>query len=522
MSDRLVLLQRASSSTAALVVVGVVTVAVVAAAITAAFDLLAGSVGGPITGWLGEPLVRIGAIAVVSLWLVPVIATVWRNLTAPRVHPDPEDEREHDRRRETGGAPGGLITLSDPTPQSLAAFARELSAAANADDADVVLLLDRTLSQAIALHASDVHFEPGSTAVEVRFRIDGSLVNVAHLPRPLHSSLVNRLKVLSDLRHFERDTPQDGRIFAEIMGESYDIRSSFLPTIHGEKAALRIFETGGQRFELRELGFSKRLLDTYLDVLGRPQGIVFVTGPTGSGKTTTMYASLRSIKAASKGMVNIATLEDPVEYALPDFSQTQVRKNAGLTFAVGLRTILRQDPDVIMVGEIRDLETAQVALQAGLTGHMMLTTVHSDSTAGVFSRLVNMGCEPFLLASSSIGVLSQRLVRRLCEGCRQPCATTGRERRLLELAGLGLSDDAVFYVGSGCGRCFGSGFRGRVPIGELMVIDEEIKEAIINKRPTGEIERIAVERGMRTLLEDGLAKALVGTTSVAEVLRVTR
>ncbi len=469
----------------------VVAVAIAAAA-SVGLDVVGGMLHGPIEGVLNNTIFRVGLTIFLALWLVPAAINQWQIWMAPRVLPEPEPtptEHEKDFDRPIDG----FVVLSEPTRQSLSVFARELSATAHEDDADVVLLIDRILSQAIGLHASDVHFEPGALGVDLKLRIDGTLVNITRFPRKLHSVVVNRLKVLSSLPHFERETPQDGRIFAEIMGEGFDIRSSFLPTIHGDKAALRIFETGGHRFDLSKLGFSKTMLATYVDILDRPQGIVFVTGPTGSGKTTTMYASLRHIKDKSAGMVNIATLEDPVEYALPDFSQTQVHKSGGLTFAVGLRTVLRQDPDVIMVGEIRDLETAEVALQAGLTGHMMLTTVHADSTAGVFNRLVNMGCEPFLLSSASIGVLSQRLVRRLCEHCRHPSATTEHERRLMQQAGLDVSNDAVFFVGGGCHKCFGSGFRGRIPLGEIMPVTEAVKEAIINKLPPSEMEKIAVE-----------------------------
>jgi type II secretory ATPase GspE/PulE/Tfp pilus assembly ATPase PilB-like protein len=327
---------------------------------------------------------------------------------------------------------------------------------------------------------------------------------------------------MSNLPPFERATPQDGRIFAQVGKQDVDIRVSFLPTIHGEKSVLRILETKGDQFDLENLGMSPHIANEYRRLLTQPQGIIFVTGPTGSGKTTTMYASLRYIKTNSKGMVNIVSIEDPVEFAMSGFSQTQVNEDAGLTFAKGLRTILRQDPDVIMVGEIRDLETAQIAMQAGLTGHLMLTTVHSDSTTGVFSRLINMGIEPFLLASSASAVLSQRLVRTLCPACRESTGLTDAEAKYLGEAGLDVISDVVFYTSRGCTECFGSGFRGRSLIAELLPVTDQIHHLITAKTPATDVGRVAREAGMKTMLENGLAKAINGVTSIGEVLRVTR
>jgi general secretion pathway protein E len=385
-----------------------------------------------------------------------------------------------------------------------------------------VPLIDRTLSDAIARGASDVHFEPAADHICVRFRVDGTLVEITRLPVEAHRSLINRLKVMSRLSTFEHSKPQDGRVFAQIRGRSYDLRISFLPTIHGEKAALRIFHTDLDRFDLDLLGLSPPLRRSFCELLARPQGIVFVTGPTGSGKTTTMYASLRHIKASSQDMTNIVTIEDPVELMIPELSQTQVNEAVGLTFAKGLRTILRQDPDVIMLGEIRDTETAQVALQAGLTGHLMLTTVHADSSPGVFSRLINMGIEPFLLASAAAGVLSQRLVRTLCPHCRKVTPLTESELHLLDLSEMDLADAGRFYTATGCGECLGTGYRGRTLLAELMPVSEPLKQAIIAKVPAGELMRIARAHGMQTLLENGISRALNGITSLAEVLRVAR
>ncbi|MCP4901389.1 MAG: type II/IV secretion system protein [bacterium] len=428
-------------------------------------------------------------------------------------------DEAHHTEREDGSE---LVEFATPEPTTLAKLSAELTRLACAADPDMVRIIDRTLSSAIARHASDVHIEPGSTGIGIRFRIEGTLIDVVQLPATLQSHLINRLKVMSQLPSFDRGTPHDGRIFAKIAGRQFDIRVSFMPTIAGEKVVLRLLESSGKRFDLEQLGLSKKLAPAYCDALTRPQGNIFVTGPTGSGKTTTMYASLRFIKSASKSMVNIVTIEDPVEYAIPDFSQTQVSEETGLTFAKGLRTILRQDPDVIMVGEIRDRETAEVALQAGMTGHLMLTTVHADSAAGVFSRLINMGIEPFLLASSAAAVLSQRLVRQLCPSCQRPTDLAPSESRLLGDAGIHLGHDATFYSAPGCDNCFHTGYVGRTLLAQLMLNSEALQQAIINKMPTGELTRIATEEGMTSLLENGIAKALQGTTTIAEVLRVTR
>ena len=501
-------------------VVAVAAVLIAAIAVGLVLDTASRLLSGSLVEWLRNRLVWLGATALVSVVLVPKAIGWWRELHSEVKERPVKQLRFQDPVGVEVNA--GQVELSRPRNQSLADLSRELSQIGTQEDPDVVALVDRTLSEAIALHASDVHFEPGPVNLGIRLRLDGTLMDAARLPLSVHNTVINRLKVMSNLRPYERAVPQDGRIFAEIVGRAFDIRSSFLPTIHGEKAALRIFETRGEQFDLQELGLGTKLLQLYSELLLRPQGIVFVTGPTGSGKTTTMYASLRHIKANSANMVNILTLEDPVEYAIRDFSQTQVNEDAGLTFAKGLRTILRQDPDVIMLGEIRDQETAQVALQAGLTGHMMLTTVHADSTGGVFSRLMNMGCEPFLLSSASIGVLSQRLVRLLCPNCRRQGAPTDTQQRLLQQGDVDLGTDAMFYTAKGCDACFGAGYRGRTLIAELMPVTEAVREGITAKVPAGDLARIARTEGMRTLLETGIAKALNGITSIAEVLRVTR
>jgi len=500
--------------------VGVFTVLALSPVADFVLDLVAARVKPEVAAWLRGSLAWIVGTLLLSLPVVPWVIGHWRELNRARPQKVRRAVPTHDGTDRTEDQ--DYLVLNPPDKRNLGEIGRELTRMGQRADPEVVPLLDLALSQAIVLHASDVHIEPRPLDLGIRYRIDGTLVEVAHLPRSLHGTVINRLKVMSHLPHFERSVPQDGRIFAEISGQSFDIRSSFLPTIHGEKAVLRIFESRGERFDLEYLGMSKRHRTELCDLLTRPQGIIYVTGPTGSGKTTTMYASLRHIKATSAGTVNVVTIEDPVEYALPEFSQTQVNEDVGLTFAKGLRTILRQDPDVIMVGEIRDPETAQIALQAGLTGHLMLTTVHADSTVGVFSRLVNMGIEPFLLASASVAVLSQRLVRILCPACRRETAITDWQRKLLTEAGLDVGGEAMFYTATGCDRCFGAGFKGRTMIAELLRVTDQLQEAITAKLTSGDLARVARASGMHTLLENGVSKALNGVTSLAEVLRVTR
>ncbi len=455
--------------------------------------------------------------------LTPLGLKVWRKSQEPTGTETEAAVFYDEPPQETGGEAGeGEVVLRGAKRLTLTELSNELHRLGKELEPDVTWIIDLTLSQAILVAASDVHFEAGQTWLNVRYRVDGTLVDIAKLPRELHFLVINRLKVMSNLPPFERNKPQDGRIFAKIGGQDLDIRISFLPTLHGEKAALRIFETSGERFDLGLLGLSRDMRRDFFEILTRPQGIVFVTGPTGSGKTTTMYSSLRYIKSVSAGMINIVSLEDPVEYSMAEFSQTQVDEKSGLTFAKGLRTILRQDPDVIMVGEIRDHETAHVALQAGLTGHLMLTTVHADSTVGVFSRLINMGIEPFLLSSATIAVLSQRLVRCLCPVCRVPTQITERQQRILTEGGIEVANDATFFAPKGCDHCFTSGYRGRTVLAELLPVDDAIKQGLTSGiRPT-ELEEVARKQGMRTLLENGIAKAMNEVTSISEVLRVTR
>jgi len=385
-------------------------------------------------------------------------------------------------------------------------------------DPDVVRVIDFIIAQAARRRASDIHFEPTSTHLALKYRIDGIMTDIVDIPGRIQDRLVSRMKVMSNLSIYQKNIPQDGGIRANIENKSYDIRASFLPTVHGEKVVLRLLKVGGVYFKLEELGFEQEILTQYESIISRPNGTIFLTGPTGSGKTTTIYSSLLRVYAASGNSINIVTIEDPIELDLGAFNQTQVNDQQGLTFAKGLRTILRQDPDVILVGEIRDRETAEIAIQAGLTGHLIFTTIHSDSAAGVFTRLIEMGIEPFLLSSSTSAILAQRLVRKLCPYCKIPVIPTLNDLRKL---GLDVQTEITFYGAKGCDRCLERGYLGRTGIFELLIVDDTIKEKILKRVPTNEIFRTAKERGMVTLAEDGLIKVKKGITSLAELNRVT-
>jgi type II secretory ATPase GspE/PulE/Tfp pilus assembly ATPase PilB-like protein len=387
------------------------------------------------------------------------------------------------------------------------------------DSTAVPDILDYVIVQSHNLGASDVHVTPMPSSINIEIRLDGLLYGVAVIPKEHQDVLFRRLKVLARLDVFARDKPQDGHI-AEIAGQVVDIRISTLPVAYGEKAVLRLLSKSSGQLDLDQLGLTEDRLARYREVTERTQGLIVLTGPTGSGKTTTMYASLRELKDRRRASLNIVTIEDPIETEIPILNQTQVNEATGLTFAKGLRSILRQDPDVIMVGEIRDAETAQIATQAGLTGHLIFTSIHADSAAGVFNRLINMGIEPFLVASSTAAILSQRLVRRLCPHCRQPAAPADHHRQQLERMGVTLGGEAEFWAGAGCESCLGKGDQGRIGLFELLVVDDAIRTELVKQVPTRQLAALATSQGMQTLLDDGLTKARRGDVSLAEVLRV--
>jgi general secretion pathway protein E len=383
-------------------------------------------------------------------------------------------------------------------------------------EAPVVRLVNLLIEEAVSSEASDIHIEPSEDNLRVRYRIDGILYDLEAPPRRLQAAVTSRIKLMAELNIAERRLPQDGRIRMTLGGRRVDIRVSSIPTIHGESIVMRLLDRSSVFLPFDKLGFSPATAVTFNRLINQPNKIVLVTGPTGSGKTTTLYAALDKINSAEK---KIITIEDPVEYQLRGVNQIAVRPKIGLTFSGGLRHIVRQDPDVIMVGEIRDLETAEISVHAALTGHLVFSTLHTNDAPGAITRLQDMGVEPYLIASVLSGVLAQRLVRRICQNCRVP-----DEPDPGDLLAIGVTDarGAKLYRGGGCEACRKTGYKGRVGIYELFTITEEIRSLILRKASTGEIRPVAVEQGMVTLREDAWAKARAGQTTVEEILRVTQ
>ena len=382
------------------------------------------------------------------------------------------------------------------------------------DDAPVIRMVNSILQQAVQVKASDIHIEPLEYDVRVRFRIDGELVEVFTLPKKSFAAIVSRIKIMGNLDISEKRVPQDGRTRMIIEGREIDFRISSLPSIHGEKMVLRILDRTHALLSLPDLGFGAVNLDKIAALIRRPHGMIIVTGPTGSGKTTTLYSILTEINVAES---NIVTLEDPVEYSLVGINQVQINNKAGLTFPAGLRSILRQDPDIIMVGEMRDTETAELGVRAALTGHLFFSTLHTNSAAGTVARMVNMGVENYLLSSSLIGVISQRLIRRLCPHCKE-----AYQLDETVASRLGMQDyvDQVFYRSQGCNRCRQAGYSGRMALHEVLVLGPQLRIAINNQvNSEDELEAIARQEGMITMREDGIAKALAGSTSLEEVMK---
>jgi general secretion pathway protein E len=369
----------------------------------------------------------------------------------------------------------------------------------SSDDAPVIRMINALLTQSLREGASDIHIEPFEQTSVVRFRIDGALRDVVRPRKAIHASLISRIKIMAQLDIAEKRLPQDGRITLRVGGKPVDVRVSTLPTGHGERAVLRLLDKEAGKLDLSHLGMSPQLLPQFDRMINQPHGIVLVTGPTGSGKTTTLYAALSRLNAST---TNILTVEDPIEYDLVGVGQTQVNARIDMSFAKALRAILRQDPDVIMIGEIRDLETAQIAVQASLTGHLVLATLHTNDAAAAVTRLLDMGIEPFLLSSSLLGVMAQRLVRKLCEHCKQP--------------------DGQVWKAVGCDKCGHTGYHGRVGVYELLETNEQIRAQIHNRASEAEIRAAAQAIGMKTMREDGERWLRDGTTTPAELLRVTK
>lgn len=382
-----------------------------------------------------------------------------------------------------------------------------------AEEAPIIRLVNTLVFQAVKERASDIHVEPEEENVRIRFRIDGLLYETNLLPKKLQNAIISRIKVLSKMDIAENRKPQDGRIQQKIENRDLEIRVSTFPTIHGENVVMRLLDRSSVLLGLKKIGFLENDFQAFEKLIHRPYGIILVTGPTGSGKTSTLYAALTQINSTQK---NIITIEDPVEYELPLIRQTQVNPKAGITFANGLRSILRQDPDIIMVGEIRDKETADVAIQAAMTGHLVFSTLHTNDAPSALARLMDMGVEPFLISSSVIGIAAQRLVRLICEKCKEKHTPPNDV-----LKTMGYQEKVEFYRGKGCGFCKGSGFMGRTGIFELLTINEDIRKMIEAKTSADTLKKKAVELGMRSLREDGLMKAQKGLTTLEEVFRVT-
>lgn len=383
------------------------------------------------------------------------------------------------------------------------------------EDAPVIKLVNTLLMQAVRDSASDIHVEPEEDNLRIRFRIDGILHDVSRLPRHVTPAVTSRLKIMADLNIAKKRIPQDGRFQMKVGSSQIDMRVSTLPTIYGENVVMRILDTTGSLVGLDQLGFAPEIFKAFDIIIRQPYGIILVTGPTGSGKTTTLYSALNVINVAEK---NIMTLEDPVEYRLRGIRQVQVNPKAGLTFADGLRSFLRQDPNVMMVGEIRDVETAEIAIQAALTGHLVFSTLHTNDAPSAATRLIDMGVEPFLISSSVLGIIAQRLVRLICPQCKESYVPG---EKLVKDVGLP-PGNYTFFRGKGCSNCKNSGYKGRQGLYELLTMNDRIKELITEKASANLILAAAQEAGMKTLREDGLQKVLNGVTTIDEVLRVTQ
>lgn len=388
---------------------------------------------------------------------------------------------------------------------------RELS-----EEAPVIKLANLIISRGISDGGSDIHIEPAKEFVRVRLRVDGILQEIMRIPKKVQASLISRIKIMAEMDIATKRTPQDGRIGAMVDGRQYDFRVSTLPSVFGEKVVMRILDKGSVSVGLHKLGMLPETLEKFESLISRTYGIILVTGPTGSGKSTTLYSVLAKLNSGEK---NILTIEDPVEYELEGLTQVQINNRAGLTFASGLRTMLRQDPDIAMVGEIRDAETATIATEAALTGHLVLSTLHTNDAPGAMTRLVDMGIEPFLIASSVIGVVAQRLVRVVCPKCKEqytpPRDAVGR-------LGIEIEGDTkvTFYRGRGCDYCRGSGYKGRIGVYELLLINDRVRDLVLQKSSAHMIREAAIDSGMKTLKDDAVAKILLGQTTLEECLRV--
>ena len=386
------------------------------------------------------------------------------------------------------------------------------------EEAPIVKLVNSVIAQSVDDAASDIHFEPQAKELMVRFRIDGVLHEIMSIPRRMQSGVISRLKIMADLDIAERRVPQDGRIGLMVGGKPIDMRVATLPTVYGEKIVMRLLDKSNVMLDLEDLGFAEKALKRFQKSFTKPYGAILVTGPTGSGKSTTLYAALNILNNPEK---NIITVEDPVEYRLTGINQVQVNTRAGMTFAAALRSILRCDPDIVMIGEIRDRETALIAIESALTGHLVLSTLHTNDAPGALSRLTEMGIEPFLTSSAVDAVLAQRLARRLCASCKEPYTATREMLRKNDFPPEVCDrDDVVLHRAKGCSRCNNTGYKGRLGLYEVMVVSEAIRRLTVERKSADEIGRVAAAEGMKSLREDGIDKVLLGMTSVEEIARV--
>ncbi len=386
------------------------------------------------------------------------------------------------------------------------------------EEAPIVKLVNSVIAQSVDDSASDIHFEPQAKELMVRFRVDGVLHEIMSIPRRMQSGVISRIKVMADLDIAERRVPQDGRIGLMVGGRPIDMRVATLPTVYGEKIVMRLLDKSNVMLDLEELGFAPKALKRFQKSFTKPYGAILVTGPTGSGKSTTLYAALNILNNPEK---NIITVEDPVEYRLTGINQVQVNTRAGMTFAAALRSILRCDPDIVMIGEIRDRETALIAIESALTGHLVLSTLHTNDAPGALSRLTEMGIEPFLTSSAVDAVLAQRLARRLCSHCKEPYTATREMLRKNDFPPEVCDrDDVVLHRAKGCSRCNNTGYKGRLGLYEVMIVSEAIRRLTVERKSADEIGRVAAAEGMKSLREDGIDKVLLGMTSVEEIARV--
>jgi len=385
------------------------------------------------------------------------------------------------------------------------------------DDVPIVRFVNLLVSQAITDHASDIHIEPGEHDVRIRYRIDGVLHEMQPAPKAIQNGVISRLKIMSEIDIAERRRPQDGRMSVRHGGRQIDLRVATLPTVWGEKVVMRILDNSNTSMSLRDLNLLERNFDVYAASYSKPYGMILVTGPTGSGKSTTLYTTLNAV---ARPEINVITVEDPVEYRMPGINQVQVNPKAGLTFAGALRSILRSDPDVVLLGEIRDHETAQIAIEASLTGHLVLSTLHTNDAPSAITRLTEMGIEPFLVGSAIDCVVAQRLARRLCDRCKQPTSYTPRQLEHLRFPVRLDEATPLVYQPVGCAHCSNTGYRGRIALHEVMNVSEEIERLAVARASSAEIARVATEQGMVSLRHDGWEKAKLGLTSVEEILRV--